>query len=799
MKYGLFSLALVAVVMGSPGLSGVASADDVTDRLERAEPYRTFFLRQKLLNYTTTPNWIPETSKFWIDLQTREGHEFQVIDASTGEQSPAFDHERMAEALGASLQAEMTATALPIWSINFTPGMAGVVVVANGQPFRCDLPVTACEPLAAAEAGAAEQPARMSMAPDGQRMVYLKDHNLWLRHTGEGDDQQLTTDGIEDFSYGDVDAYIDFLKVVRRRYHLPEMFNNVVWSPDSRYVLALRQDMKTVSEKLLVTEYLPPDGSYDYTHSARIGSAIEEQRPPSVLTLIDTETGQSRTVDIDEQALNDYALIYYMGGLVWWSDDGSNLFLIGANRGGTDYRLLRVNIETGAVEQVIQETGTFSVRLNPLDYSKPNVGVLKSGKEGIWYSERTGWGHLYLYDLTNGKVKHAITSGDWVVSDLLRVDEDKRKVYFTAMGREKGRNPYYRHLYVADIDTGKIKLLTPEDADHDFKALYPAVEMLNAKPTSSFSPDGEYFADTYSTLDQPPVMVVRDKSGKLISKVMESDSPAFSEMGIAPPERVVVKAADGVTDLYGVIYNPFDLDPSMKYPVINYTYPGPQGRWAPVTYSEGILGLGNNAYALAKMGFVVVMIDGRGTAQRSLAFRDAFLGTDDPLGAEDQVAAIRDLAASRPWMDLDRVGVTGASFGGYGALRDMLLYPDFFKVGVAIAGPQDFSHLTQAVTAERYFGDPGRSDEAREYYRVSSNTALADRLDGDLLLVYGVTDENVAFKHGLEIFDALIRANKTFDTIVLPDAAHGISVDPYVVRRMMAYFAEKLGGPVPQD
>ncbi len=784
---------LAAVVLG---ISKSYAADDLDARLEAAEPYLALNFFPKFLNHSTVPNWIAETPSFWIDMKTPDGHEFRLINAETGEQKPAFDHKAMASALGAAANVELNAAQLPIISLTFHPDMASVIVLANGQPFRCDLPVKACQALSTGDGGA--KPSRMSTAPGGQNMVYLKDNNLWLRRMADGTESQLTQDGITQFSYGDVDGYMDFLRLARRRYGLPEMFANVAWAPDGQRLLALRQDLRTVSEKPLMTEYLPPEGGYGVSYSVRVGSAIEDQRPPSALTYIDTKSGEAMSVAIDPQALNDYALLYMMGGLVWWPDDGKEAYIITANRGGKTYRLTRIDLESGATKDVISESSDFALRLNPYDYARPNVHVMASGKEAIWYSEADGHGHLYLYDLPTGKMKRQITKGDWVVADLLRVDEDSRTIYVTATGREEGRNPYYRHLYRINIDTGAIKLLTPEDADHDFKALYPAVAGLNSPPMSSLSPDGRYFVDSYSTVDFPPVMVVRDASGGLVTKVMEGDVSALDAMGVLPPEQVVAKAADGITDLYGLIYKPFDFDPSKSYPIVDITYPGPQGRWVPLAYRESV-SPGWNAHALAKMGFVVVMVDGRGTSYRSREFQTAFLGSEDALGAADQRAAIISLAATRPWMDLDRVGVTGASFGGYGSLRDMLLYPDFFKVGVSIAGPQDFSHLTQAVTAERYFGDPSRSAEAREYYRSASNTALAERLEGKLLLAYGMVDENVPIKHGAEIIDALIKADKDFDLIIMPDASHGISSEPYVTKRMLAFFGRHLGGPEPRD
>ena len=267
-------------------------------------------------------------------------------------------------------------------------------------------------------------------------------------------------------------------------------------------------------------------------------------------------------------------------------------------------------------------------------------------------------------------------------------------------------------------------------------------------------------------------------------------------MGLAPPERVVVKAADGKTELYGALFRPLNMDPTKKYPIVDLTYAGPQGSWAPVTFRDSILSAAFNAYVLNKLGFVVVSIDGRGTGYRSREFRDAFMRTEDPFGAADQVAAIRNLASTRPWMDIDRVGATGGSFGGYSSVRDMLLYPKFFKVVVSTVGPQDYRHIL--ATVERFFGDPTSSKKVSDYYDLISNTKFANCLEGKLLLVHGFEDENVPFKHALEMYDALIEADKPFDLLVIPTEAHGASMNDYVMHRTMLYFIDNLGGPVPQ-
>lgn len=714
------------------------------DRLAHALSYSSAALIPKILNPDLTIHWIGRTDRFWIKRQTHSGVEFAIVNAATAKQSAPLDQ----AALGASLAREGGSIASP---------QASVVP-----------------------------------SPDGGHMVFLRDFNLWLRDARTGGERQLTTDGVKDFGYGDFDGYLDLSKVARRRAGQPDPPAGAVWSPSGRFVLALRQDLRATPERLLVTEYLPPDGQYTVPYLRRAAVAGDKRRPDSYLTLIDTVTSQARAVALDPQALNDFALPYFANGMLWWDKNETAAFVLTAVRGGRRYQLVRVDLASARVSPaLITETARFNVRLNPFDFGRPNVYVLSSGREALWYSERDGWGHLYLYDLATGAVKRQLTHGPWVVADLLYVDEARRTVYFSGVGRERGRNPYYRHLYSVSLEGGTPKLLTPENADHEFNAT--GLPGLRATYGSSMAPSGRYFVDVLSTSTQPAKVIIRAANGRYVGGVLESDAAALDELGWKPPESVVAKAADGVTDLYGVLYKPGHFDPARRYPVVEITYPGPQGRAGPSTFADNFATQTTaNACALAELGFIVVALDGRGTAYRSREFRDAFLGTEDVFGAADHVAALRNLAATRPYMDLDRVGVTGQSFGGYGALRAMLLYPDFYKVAVSDVGPGEWLQFQQPVSVERFFGVPVDDPKVRDYYDLVSNTRLAKRLKGNLLLIYGGIDENVPLKNAFVLFDALIKANVDFDTLIVPDAPHGAGGTPYAVARSLKYFVSHL-------
>jgi dipeptidyl aminopeptidase/acylaminoacyl peptidase len=671
---------------------------------------------------------------------------------------------------------------------------AVTVVTARGR-VACELPSLQC-----AQQTSSTVTPDLIASPDGKRLVFRRGHDLWLRDGVSGHETRLTSDGVENFAYGDMDAYFDLTKVARRRAGIKQPLNGVLWSPDGRYVLALRQDLRPIPPRLLVTEYRPPDAAFSVQYEQRVAVAADAKRPDSSLTLIDTRQGKARKVTIDPQALNDWALPYFLSGVVWWEKAGDAVFLITANRGGGTYHLTRIDLTAGTAKDVLTETArSHNVRLNPLDYAQPNVQVSSNGQEAVWYSERDGWGHLYLVDLRNGAVKRQLTHGDWVVFDLLRVDETARTAYFTAGGREAGRNPYYRHLYRVGLDGGEPELLTPEDADHEFRNPFGQFKSApGSSDGSRLSPGGRYFVDAYSKVDQAPKMVIRKVSGELVAPLLDADIAPLHALGWTAPEPITAKAADGTTALYGVLIKPAGFDPNKKYPVIEFTYPGPQGRWAPVAFAEGFFSnVGADPQAFAALGFVVVALDGRGTTGRSRAFEDAYLGTEDVFGAADHVAAIRDLARTHPFLDLDRIGVTGFSFGGYGSLRATLLNPDFFKVCVSGVGPAEWMNIQQPISVERFFGVPGDDEATRRFYDTISNTRLVDRLKGKLLLIYGGIDENVPLKNAFDLFYALARADRPYDLLMMPDSAHSAPREPYAVKRSMRYFLEHLANGSP--
>jgi len=778
-----FALSLI----GGSTSAMASPAPDNAARLSKALPFTSGKLRKKIRNHMIKVNWTGTGDSFWFRHELAQGSEYLLVDASTGKRRPAFDHQALATALGKATGETLEGSNLSLTSLEFSSDPRHLTVGIEDAQFRCDLEKVIC-----ARKTDRDQAGGLVLSPDGKSAVFLRDHDLWLRMLASGQERQLTHDGIKDFAYGDTDAYIDEAKVATRRAGVPAPLLGVHWSPDGHYILALRQDLRTIPARLVLTEYLPPDRADPVMHIRHAAVPNDPQRADSAMTIIDVPAGTATPVKIDPQSMNDWALPYFtLGGFIRW-DTAGDAFIISANRGGTRYRLTQIATKTGMVRDVVTEEGRFSLRLNPYDYARPNVHVLKNGREAIWYSERDGWGHLYLYDVATGAVKRQLTKGPWVVADLVHIDEAHRQVYFTAPGREQGRNLYYRHLYRVGLDGGTPQLLTPEDADHEFDADHDFWE--GPQSGSEFSPSGRYFVDSFSTATAPATFVIRAASGKMVAKLGEADDSALRATGWKPPEQFVTKAADGTTDLYGVIYKPRNFDPNKKYPVIEQTYPGPQGKFAPSTF-RGYLDY-MQPQATAELGFIVVYLDGRGTAYRSREFRDTFRGTDDPFGSADHAAALRNLGKTRPYLDLERVGITGQSFGGYGSLRAMLLHPDLYKACVSSVGPGEWIDFPGDTSNERFFGVPSQSKQARDYFDLISNVRLAGQMKGSLLLIYGGIDEIVPMRSGFKLIDALVRANKQFDLLVVPDAPHHVGAEPYGVERIMRFFMDRLGGPL---
>jgi dipeptidyl-peptidase-4 len=458
---------------------------------------------------------------------------------------------------------------------------------------------------------------------------------------------------------------------------------------------------------------------------------------------------------------------------VAWSPDGSQLIFVSTSRDHQREQVRVADAATGAVRDVMEETTPTFFESG---FNRVNWQALPARNELLWFSERSDWGHLYLYDLATGRLKNQITSGAWNVLQVLRVDEAKRTIWFTGAGREPG-DPYFRRFYSVRFDGTGLTLLTPEDADHEVTP----------------SPSGRYFVDVYSTPTTPPVSLLRDATGKTLATLEQADVSALLATGWKPPVPITVKARDGTTDLYGLMFVPTQLDSAGRYPIVNHIYPGPQtGSVGGRSFSAAR----GDAQALAELGFVVMELDAMGTPMRSKSFHAAYYGDMGDNGLPDQVTGMRQLAARYRWIDLDRAGIYGHSGGGYAAADAMFRYPDFFKVGISEAGNHD-NQIYEDDWGEKWQGLLVRNPDGTTNYDNQANQNVARNLKGKLLLAYGTMDNNVPPYNTLVVVDSLIAANKDFDLLALPNRRHGFGSEPYMVRRRWDYFVCYLLGAEP--
>ena len=627
-----------------------------------------------------------------------------------------------------------------------------------------------------AEGGRGSRGRAESVSPDGTRAVFIRDFNLWLRDVATGTETPLTTDGEKDFGYATNNA--GWTKSDRPV---------VVWSPDSKKIATFQHDGRRVGEMYLVStnvghprleawKYPLPGDDHIFTiHRVVIDTDTREitrlQMPP----------------DPHRSTLCDHVVCGGEWADVQWSPSqaqgagpraqgGDLLAFVSTSRDHKHEALRIAQVATGEVRTVLEESvETFFESGN----GRVNWRFLPASSEIIWFSQRDNWGHLYLYDLETGALKNRITTGEGNVTQLLRVDEQNRQLYFLGVGKEAGRDPYFVHFYRIGFDGKGQTLLTPENAHH----------------TIALSPSGRYFVDTYSTPDVPPVSVLRDMSGAIVMELEKADISRLTATGWQPPVPFTVKARDGVTDLYGLMFRPSHFDPSKKYPIINNIYPGPQ---TGSVGSRSFSAARGDAGALAELGFIVVKIDGMGTPWRSKKFHEAYYGNMGDNTLPDQIAGMRQLAARHPWIDLDRAGIYGHSGGGYATASAMFQHPDFFKVGVSQAGNHDNRNY-EDDWAEKWQGLLETNADGTTNYDNQANQLDAKNLKGKLLLAHGTMDANVPVYSTLLVVDALIAANKDFDLILFPNRGHGFGNEPYMVRRRWDYFVEHLLGADPPE
>ncbi len=715
----------------------------------------------------SSPTWLGD-DKLWYRTSTPGGTEFIVVDAESGTREAMFDRTRLAGALAAAAGSQVSAAALPFRSFDLSKDGRTITVQAENRRWECDLQQYRCA--AADSAASPAAPPNSSVSPDGSRAVFIRDYNLWLIELDTGRETQLTSDGIEGFGYATNNAgWTHSDRPV------------VTWSPDSRKIATFQHDGRGVPEMYLVStnvgsprlqawKYpLPGDSVIFRIHRVIIDLADPEQ--PRVVRL-------QMPPDAHRSTVTDH--IACSGGTVCdleWYPDGSHLAFVSSTRDHKTAWFRIADANTGEVRTLFEEHS--QTQIGDASLSQNLWRVLPGSNELIWWSQRDGWLDLYLYDLETGRLKNRITSGDGNLEEVLRVDERNRTIFFTATGKEGGRDPYFEGLYRIGFDGRNRKLLTPEDAHHDIE----------------FSPDGRFFVDTYSTPAAPPVTVLRRANGELVETLERADISRLVATGWKPPTPITVKARDGTTDLYGLMFTPTTLDSTRRYPIIDYIYPGPQSG---SVGSRAFSPARRDHQALAELGFIVIAIDGMGTPGRSKKFADAYYGRMADNTLPDQVAAIQQLAGRYPFIDSERVGIWGHSGGGFAAAAAMFDYPDFFDVGIAESGNHDNRNY-EDDWGERYQGLLVRSGDG-DNYAAQANQTRAANLEGKLFLIHGMMDDNVPPYNTLLVVDALVKANKDFDLLMLPHARHGFGEDSnYVMRRRWDYFVKHLIGAEPPD
>ncbi len=764
------------------------------------------------VNVPGPAHWITGTNNFWYRKSVRGGSEFIMVDADTQAKKPAFDHEKLAAALSRASGTTYTALKLPFTeerpfarffgprrdgargALRFIDQMRSIEFEAAGFMWKCGLETYECtkgepvrqgpnafgrrppenpptdyddSPSSAGEmdsdvhdgiewltpqqgqggrgqGGEAQEEVRPS--PDGKWEALIQNYNVYLRGKGKSEMTPLSFDGSEDNYY---------------------TLRSISWSPDSGRLVAYRT-RPGYKREVHYVQSSPPDQlqpKYSSLAYPKPGDPLDIALP------VLFEIASKKAIQVDDSLFPD---AYSITPSVWWKDGRGFTFEYN-QRGHQVYRVIEVDAGTGAARALITEESKTFIDYRPLAENRTDTGKrfrhdVADGKEIIWASERDGWEHLYLYDGLTGKVKNQITRGNWVVRFVDFVDDEKRQIWFRASGMNPGQDPYFTHYYRINFDGTGLVAFTDANGDHSV----------------TFSPDRKFYVDTWSRVDEPPVSQLRrTEDRKVLMDLERGDASALLAAGWKAPEVFVAKGRDGATDIWGVINKPTDFDPSKKYPVIENIYAGPQGSFVPKTFS----GTGN---PLAELGFVVVQIDGMGTNNRSKAFHDVCWKNLGDAGFPDRLLWHKAVAAKYPWYDITRVGIYGNSAGGQSSLGGMLFHPEFYKVCVSSCGCHD-NRMDKIWWNEQWMGWP-----VGPQYAASSNVVNASSLQGKLLLIVGEMDNNVDPSSTMQVVNALIKANKVFDLLVIPNAGHGMG-GAYGQRKMEDFFVRNLLGVEPPE
>lgn len=774
-----------------------------TPNYELAERFSAKRIGQMVFSTSVRPVWFRNGDKFLYAWKTSDGTQYYIADPKAGKTEPVFDMDKLAMQITEIMRDPFDAKHLPISNISIDPENDGILKFdikstkektdttgkATGEKltyhFRYEI---AGKKLTYDTADKKEKyPDWANVSPDGLTGVYMKNSNLFymdtlnLRKAAEDPkdstlvEHRITSDGYKDFCYG-INNYSGNTETDTTKRVFP---SELVWSPDSRHIAVMRWDMAPLKDFWVInslTQPRPTLETYKYQMPGEPG-------PKGHLYVFSTSDWTSRQVKIN--AFKDQDLIMqpdvrttddqfdeFYGSR--WLGDANGFYLTRMSRDLKRMDICYVGVDSDSTRTVISE------RMNTYVESR-QTRLLDGGRKLIHWSERNGWANLYLYN-ADGTLIRNLTEGAYHVDDVLAVNEKEGYVLFRACGKEKGENPYQMHVYRVSLQGGEPKMLDIPDMNIDAIA----------------SDDGKYFIANYSRVDYKPASALFDAAGKKVCDLGEADFSLLFAAGYKFPERFKVKAADGITDLYGAIYKPFDFDSTKVYPICDYVYPGPQVEANNISWSRGF----TRTDRLAQLGFIVITVGNRGGhPDRSKWYHNYGYGNLRDYGLEDQKYAIQQLGARYSWIDLNRVGIHGHSGGGFMSTAAMLKYPDFFKVAVSCAGNHDNS-IYNRWWSEQHHGitEKVEAGDTTFVYSIETNPEIASNLKGHLMLVHGDIDNNVHPANTIRVVNALIRANKRFDMLILPGQRHGFGdMNEYFFWRMADYYCEWLMGSSKRD
>jgi dipeptidyl-peptidase-4 len=752
---------VAAVIVASPASVFAQQALTPAD-YDRAVKMLSFNVNPLVSGGVVTPSWLPD-NRFYYRSTSPTGAEWVIVDPAKKSRTPLFRAPEVAQALTRAGAGTIDPRNVPAQRAELSSDGQHVMLLIGNRRWNCDVSGGSCIPAdsAARQQGGRRGPVAVPevISPDGKRAAFIRNWNLWVRDVASGRETQLTTDGVMNFGYATDNAgWVHSDRPI------------LLWSPDSKKIATQQQDERNVGDMYLL------DTRVGHQHLQSWKGPLPGDSIVAMIQRVIIEVDGGKIVRLQTPPDFHRAMLgddLNMNDLIW-SPDAARLAYVSTSRDHKHATVKIADAATGAVRTLFEETSPTQFE------SVAGWRVLWPSNEIIWSSERDNWSQLYLYDLNTGKLKHQITTGAGAIQSIGRIDDKARTIIVETLGRTPTEDPYFRHYYKVSLDgRGVWTALTPEIGDHGIQV----------------SANGAYLIDTWSTPDTPPTVVLRDASGKVVMPLEKMDISRLVASGWKAPIPFTTKARDGKTDLYGLMFRPTNFDSTKKYPIINNPYPGPQSG---SVGSRSFSAARGDRQALAELGFVVIILDGMGTPGRSKAFHDAYygaMGRDNTL--PDQVAAMKELASRYSWIDLNRTGIYGHSGGGFITADAMFRYPDFFKVGIAESGNHDQRNY-EDDWGERYQGLDVRDASGGDSYAAEANENFAKNLKGHLLLAHGTTDDNVPPSNTMLVVDALIKANKDFDLLMIPNARHGYgAASNYMMRRRWDYFVRYLLGVEP--